>query len=185
MKRNLRKAYLISLLHLLLTLALSACGGGGGGGGSDNEEFITRGAEVEIEISERKLQVGDRLLATVSLQQVSKNGLILKIRFPSALKYTKESSYITVDGKQRNIDPLAGPKSNGTTTVLAYHLPKSFFNGEDDGKVFFQLRAASTLTAGSVEVDQDIYNPAKALEDQFNIDNPLFAAEDLMSLAVL
>ena len=177
------KNLIVSISILILCFALTSCGGGGGGGDQITPPPLV-GAHVEIALSNDTIGVGDRFRTTVTLSDVDDNGVIVKIRFPSALFYIIDSSVLTADGESMAIEPFVGPRTTSSETVMAYYFPRSAFGGSTEGELVFNFRGGSVLESGKIEVDEDIHNPDKTLPQQFSIRNPLFSAEDSKDITV-
>lgn len=169
------KKYLLSILSasLLTGLSLSGCGGGGGGGGGSSDDLAAR---VYLSVSPGVLDTGDRTTVTVLIEQVNDDGAAIKIRFPVGLKYILASSELEIDGDDRDIAPTANV-SDENNSYLVYYLRKGLV-GDGRAMLSFKLLGVDKVTKGQIEVDADLDDPAIDNQDEFSIENPLFAAED-------
>ena len=166
---------------LVLFAFLPACSGGGGGGGSG----FVGAANVSIDVSPGSIDTGDRSEVRVQISDVHPNGIILKIRFPTALTYVLNSAVLEVSGDEVDISPAVSQTDNNDN-YLVFFLPQDSFGseGEESGTVVVQLEGAEDTSSGKVEVDADVDDPLINNDVEFNISEPEFAAEDERSIEV-
>lgn len=170
------------LLILFMTCILPACGGGGGGGSSLEAEL--KGALVSIEATPKKLLIGDRTLVTVAIREVHENGVIVKLRFPSNVRYVENTSFLKVGRESVDVSPLEGPKKSGESIYIAYYFSLDSFNKDRQGILELQLRGTTAASPVDVEVDSDSHDPTKDPAEEFRIKQPFFGAEDLVRIEV-
>jgi hypothetical protein len=74
-----------------LTSVITACGGGGGGGSTSTPN--DPGA-LSLWIERGKIDSGDLCHVRVDIREPNSNGVILKIRFPTSIKYSEGSAVL-------------------------------------------------------------------------------------------
>jgi hypothetical protein len=167
-----------------------ACGGGGGGSGGSDSFFGA--ANVDVRVSPSKIDSGDRTQVQIELSDVHENGIAVKIRFPSGLRYVPGSSFLLIDSKEIDVDPTAVQTDNAEdlSYVVTYLSQNQFrrssqeYNGES-GTLIIQLEGRKAVVDGEVEVDPDVDDPAEDNSIEFDISNPEFVAESSASIEVL
>jgi len=184
------KSNALSLLFVGLSAAVSlvACGGGGGGGGSD----FVGAARVSVRSSPRQIDSGDRAQVSIELSDVHENGIALKIRFPSGLKYVASSSFLMIDERELDVTPtVSATDDKEDVTYLVFYLSQSQFrrssqeyNGES-GTLLVQLEGRDTVVDGEIEVDPDVDDPAEDNTAEFDLASPEFVSEGSASISVV
>jgi hypothetical protein len=172
----------IRTLLIAALFSLSSCGGGGGGG---NPEAPLKAARVNIEREPGSIALGDRMRVWVHISDVDVNGVIIKLRYPVALGYLKDSSTLEVSGEQVVIDPARKQSQADPYFYLIYYIPKSAFGDDDYGVLSFVVRSSQLIDDGVIEVDTDLHIPGRTPSAEFSVKNPLFAAEDQKSIEVV
>ena len=165
-------------LASLLTLSLISCGGGGGGGGS-----FVGAAEVALTVTPRTLDTGDRALVSVSIADVSEDGIALKLRYPDGLSYVPDSAFLTVDGEKRNVSPTVNTVVDEQTYLVIY-LKDSWFGENIQGDLTLEIEGLQSVKGKKVEVDADVDDPAVGNNTEFDPQNPEFTAQDSQSIEV-
>jgi hypothetical protein len=179
-----------SLMAVALCAGALACGGGGGGSGGSDSFFGA--ANVDVRVSPSKIDSGDRTQVQIELSDVHENGIAVKIRFPSGLRYVPGSSFLLIDSKEIDVDPTAVQTDNAEdlSYVVTYLSQNQFrrssqeYNGES-GTLIIQLEGRKAVVDGEVEVDPDVDDPAEDNSIEFDISNPEFVAESSASIEVL
>jgi hypothetical protein len=181
------KNRLTTILAITLGLTtLTACGGGGGG-----DEFVGA-ATVTLSVQPSQIDSGDRAQVETTLGQVHENGLAVKFRFPTGLRYVSSSAFLQVNDKNYDITPTFNAVSNeDDANYLLFYLPQKLFqtgndayNGEQ-GTLLFQLVGRSEVDEGLVEVDPDVDDPQVDNSVEFDLANPEFVAEDEAPISVV
>lgn len=178
----------LSLLPLL-TFALASCGGGGGGGG---EGDFVGAARVSISSSPREIDSGDRTLVSIRLSDVHENGIAVKIRYPSGLRYVPSTSFLMVGERELDVSPsVNATDEKEDLTYLVFYLSQSQFrrssqryNGEN-GVLTVQLEGRDTVVEGEIEVDPDVDDPAEDNAIEFDLTSPEFVSEASSSISVI
>ena len=163
----------------VITSFLTACGGGGGG--SDTNFFGA--ALVNIDATPREIDPADRTKVTVRIDQAHENGVILKVRYPSELKYVVDSAFVDSDGTKKDISPIGGEQSANRDNYLAFcFLPRDF---EDRSNKFtFELEGLSDFSKGKIEVDPDVKSTEGDDSCVFDASDPKFNGEDSIEISV-
>jgi len=161
---------------LISTTMLGACGGGGGGGGSSD---YTAAAETVISVVPGSIDPGDRSLVNVRIWDVHPDGILLQVRFPLGLSYVKNSGQFEIHSESEIKNPIKNA-SDSESTYLVFFFSGSTFGdkGKDTGTLKFEIQAKKASIEGEVEVDPVIRDLSVPAEQQFDINNPLFGAED-------
>lgn len=178
----------VPVFATIASLILSGCGGGGGGSG---ESFVGA-ATVVVRTVPNKIDSGDRTRTTIEVGSVHENGVALKVRFPSGLRYVSGSSILEIDSREIDISPTVNSVSRAESqTYLVFYLPQNLFkranepyNGES-GIVTLQLEGRSEVERGSIDVDADVDDPAENNADEFDIEDPEFISESSASIEVI
>lgn len=175
------------LLTLTLTLGSMTGCGGGGGGGSD----FAGAATVSLDVQPSQIDTGDRTQVSSQVGDVHSNGIALKYRYPTGLKYVHSTAFLTVQDKEYDISPTVNVVSNEDEAIyLIFYLPQKLFttsgqeyNGQP-GTVSFQLVGRSAVDDGLVEVDADVDDSSVDNNVEFDLANPEFVAEDQAYISV-
>jgi hypothetical protein len=170
-----------NILILLISFCLISCGGGGGG--SDPNEPATEPAFTNLVVQPTALDAGDKINITIYLQEINKDGIVVKIRVPSSVLYFNDTGFLNVDGNQQNIDPEFYQSANNFN-YLVYVLSRDQFGESNEGTVTVQFQASAAVAAGAVAVDVDFKDTSLSNAEQFDIDNPRFSAQDTVDIVV-
>lgn len=175
---TLTNRYLTSLVSILAIVGLTTgCGGGGGGS-------FEGAALVNIDASPNRIDSGDRMDVTVRFDEVNENGIILKLRYPTALSYISNTSTIEINGASRTVNPAFNAAASDGFAYLVFFLPAGVFGDTDNGVFTVSLRGVAAVADSAVEVDPDIYDPGASNASQFSLTDPLFSAEDSIKVTV-
>ncbi len=180
----------LSLAITALAAGILGCGGGGGGSGSGDSFFGA--ANVDVRVSPSKIDSGDRTQVQIELSDVHENGIAVKIRFPSGLRYVPGSSFLMIDSREIDVDPtvVITDPSEDLSYIVTYLTQNQFrrsnqeYNGES-GTLLLQLEGRKSVIDGEVEVDPDVDDPAEDNSLEFDISNPEFVAESSASIEVI
>ena len=162
----------------LLALTLPACGSGGGGGDS----FIGA-ATVNVRTSPNRIDTGDRTLVNIDVSDMHEDGILLKVRFPSALAYVPGTAFLEINGNETDISPDKNV-ADSNRRFLVFFLDRSDIDENQTGKVIFQLVGNNTVSEGNIEVDADVNDSLIADEDEFSASSPEFGEESSASIEV-
>ena len=172
-------ASLICAMTTSLSLLLG-CGSGGGGGG--NDEFVGA-AQVRVQASPAQIDTGDRTEVQITISNLHKNGIALKIRLPKGLEYVTSSSFIEVNNSDTDVSPVVN-QTKGSDIYLVYYISPDQISEKEDGTLFFELEGRDSVEDGLIEIDPDVDDPTVENTTEFNIDEPEFGAEDAASIQV-
>ncbi len=187
MRSSLFSLYLIALA---LTTPMLGCGGGGGGGGGGGE--FVGAANVSVRSTPQQIDSGDRTQVAIELSDVHENGIAVKIRFPSGLRYVPASSFLMVGERELDVSPTVNATSDEEDlTYLVFYLSQSQFrrsNQEysgESGTLMVQLEGRKTVVDGEIEVDPDVDDPAEDNSVEFDLASPEFVSEASSSISVI
>jgi len=169
-----------NILIILTSVCLLSCGGGGGSGGNEPADAA---AYINLVAQPTALDAGDKINVTVYIQEVNKDGIVLKIRVPSSVLYFNDSGYLTVNGNEQNIDPEFYQSANNLN-YLVYILSRDQFGTSNEGELRVQFQATAAVAAGTVAVDVDFDDPSIPSAQEFDVANPQFSAVDSVDIVV-
>ena len=171
-----------SLGIIALLVSMVACGGGGGSGGSGD---YVGSAEVAIDAVPHEVDTGDRIRVTINVRDVIPGGILLKLRYPTALHYVKDSANLVVSGGSVAFPPTSyAVTSDSTTAYLIFAIAPSQLGKGNEGDLVLELSAASTLNKAKIEVDPDVDDPNIPNTQEFNVADPQFTADDSVTVKV-
>jgi hypothetical protein len=185
----------LSVISLFLFVATAAatclgCGGGGGGGGGGGD--FVGAANVDVRCSPGQIDSGDRTQVDIELSNVHKNGIAVKVRFPSGLRYVSGSSFLIIGEREIDVSPTINVTSDeDDLTYVVFYLSQSQFrrsNQEysgESGTLLVQLEGRKTVVDGEIEVDPDVDDPAEDNSTEFDLANPEFVSESSASISVI
>jgi hypothetical protein len=166
------------LVALLPTLF--GCGGGGGGGG-----FIGA-ALVSVDASPRKVDPGKRVQVRVQVNEVHRDGVFLKIRYPSGFSYAVGTAILTEGSDKRTIQPAYNLLSSAEDEVyLVFNTPRPYFGADNQGELVLELNAESEVRSGKIEIDADVNDPTVPDDKEFKVANPEFDPQDSVDVTVV
>jgi hypothetical protein len=185
------KSSTISFFLIVATVAATCLGCGGGGGGGGGGDFVGA-ASVDVRCSPSQIDSGDRTQVDIELSNVHKNGIAVKVRFPSGLKYVPGSSFLLVGEREVDVSPTINVTSDEDDVIyLVFYLSQSQFrrsNQEysgESGTLLVQLEGRKTVVDGEIEVDPDVDDPAEDNATEFDLTNPEFISESSASISVI
>ena len=170
---------LVNASLICATTTLLGCGGGGGGGGSD----FVGAAQVRVQASPGQIDTGDRTEVQITISNLHKNGIALKIRFPKGLEYVGSSSFIEINNSDADVSPVVN-QAKGSDIYLVYYISPDQIGEKEEGTLFFELEGRDSVEDGLIEIDPDVDDPTIDNTAEFNIDEPEFGAEDEASIVV-
>jgi hypothetical protein len=133
----------MTVLVTLLAGLVAACGGGGSGGG----EAPNYTGDLSLWLETGKMDAGDLCHVRIDIREPNPSGVILKLRFPTSLKYSEGSAVLFAgDDGARWIDP--------STSVTI----------EKNRYVVFFLKPHPSDLGGHLAVELDVKGIKKDLE---------------------
>ncbi len=185
------RSSVITLCLGIAAFTATCIGCGGGGGGSGSGDFVGA-ANVDVRCAPGRIDSGDRTQVYIELSNVHKNGIAVKVRFPSGLKYIPSSSFLMVGERELDVSPTVNLTSDeDDVTYIVFYLSQAQFrrsNQEYSGEsatLLVQLEGRKTVVDGEIEVDPDVDDPAEDNATEFDLANPEFIAESSASISVV
>lgn len=179
------------LIFLFSSLFIISCNSGGG---DDAGPGSSGAAEVSVTTSPKTIDVQDRTMTRIRLADVNRNGIVVKIRFPSKLEYVSGTSYLKVEEEDRDVNPDVSVQ-DGSKRYLVFFFPRSYFGdvpdsededeGSETGELRLELVGRERLSSGTIEVDVDVDDPTIPNSSEFTLDNTAFQAESDASIEVV
>lgn len=163
----------------LLALTLTACGSSSDG---DSGDSFVGAALVALQISPSSIDTGDRTRVTVDISDVHDNGISLKIRFPSGLRYVASSAVLQIEDADLDVSPTVNVNSSNQTFLVFYFDSVTF--SEFSGKLTLELEGTKIVRDGEIEIDADVDDPDIGNDVEFSPDAPEFDAEESASIQV-
>ncbi len=153
--------------------ALVGCGGGGGGGDGD----FVGAANTQLTVTPTTIDTGDRILVKVHLDEIHKDGIALKLRFPTTFTYVSDSAVLTVDNNESDASPTNNAVVD-TDNYLVFYIAADDLGQNRSGELWLQLEAKEDGAESIIEVDADVDDVNIPNGSEFDASNPEFAAED-------
>ena len=160
------------LLLLSLSCLLYSCGGS-----SSDDDFVGA-AKVEISVSPDRIDSGDRLRVEIRIESVHEDGIIVKVNFPEALEYVRDSAELEVLGEEIDFSPLVNAIGEDGVFLVFFIPFDDIFDAFADGTLSFELEALEEIKDAEIAVDADVDDPLIPNQNEFDIDSPEFGAED-------
>lgn len=187
-KRHLSNIILATTLAVPVALALSSCGMGGGGGGNGSDGDQVEPAELNLVVTPPEIDSGDRMLLKITMSEIHKDGLLLKVQFPTAMHYVTGTSFLTVDGDEIDIDPAARVTTGvaeDQKSYVVYDLSHDTFGNERSAQMTLKLEGDSEVKEGAtVAVDADFNDPGLRFDQKFNALAPQFDPQDRVKIKI-
>lgn len=150
-----KKALLATATWSLIAVG-AACGGGGGGGGPQSSN--DRG-DVSLSLETSSVDSGDLFSARVEIYNPNPNGVILKIRFPTTVRYSRNSAVIFPnEHDERSISPSFEATSEGFR-YLVFLLSNDEIRYGDYSALELTLKASLPDSDALISVDIDNNDP--------------------------
>ncbi len=147
----------IFTISILLTFTGCGLGGGGGGGGASEGNP----AAVSLTVSPKKIDSGDRMTVTLSLNDIKRNeapGIIVKILHPSALRYVSESAvFSSSEDLIEDYSPTSA-QADESAYLLFFIDTSDIPENNRSAVIQFLLRGRGEVERGVIAVDLDIVN---------------------------
>ena len=176
------KTSLLSLITLASALALTGCGSSGG-----DDDFIGA-AHVSISASPTTIDTGDRTSIKITISDLHKDGILLKIYHPSAFSYVQNSASLRIEDKEYHLDPdidIASGEFVKAGRFLVFFLSHKTFGESQYGELRFELEGMSTIRSGEVGVDADVNDPLIDDSVEFEPSDPKYASEASVWITVI
>lgn len=162
----------LSTLFALISV-ITACGGGGGGGGASTPN--DPGA-LSLWIERGKIDSGDLCHVRIDIREPNSNGVVLKVRFPTSIKYSDGSAVLFAgDDGARWVDP-AFSETVDTFRYLVFFLRTR--PGDLGGHLALELdvKGIKGDRDATIAVDLDNNDPNVPDAREFDPRRPRFSA---------
>lgn len=179
--RRCQGAPIVRAAIALTTSLLTACGGGGG----DSDEQFVGAALVNIDAVPRETDPGKRVRVMARINEVHRDGVFVKIRFPDGFSYAPATSRFLYRDTERAVDPQFNVAATKEGSVyLVFNLARSLFGEDNEGMLILELNADSGVQSGSIEIDADVNDPTVPDQSEFSVENSEFDAQDDVEIEV-
>lgn len=170
------------LASIIATLSIAVgCGGGGGGGGtsSSNEP-----GDISLWLEKGAVDSGDLCRVRVDIYEPNPSGVILKLRFPTSLRYSRNSALLfPKEDDQRAITPSFEASRDGYRYVV-FFLSNDDIRYGDYSTLELNLKAGQPDRDALVAVDLDNNDPNIPDSEEFNVKRPQFAPIEELGLEI-
>jgi hypothetical protein len=175
-----KKALLATTTWSLLAVG-AACGGGGGGGGPQASN--DRG-DVSLSLETSSVDSGDLCRARVEIYNPNPSGVILKIRFPTTVRYSKSSAVLFPnEEEERPISPSFQATYEGFR-YLVFFLSNDEIRYGDYSALELNLKASLPDPAALISVDIDNNDPNIPDNQEFDDKRPQFYSVEEVELEI-
>lgn len=99
----------------------------------------------------------------------------------SSTSTASKNSYVVLAGTG-TVTPTPAPEV--PKRMLVFYIPASLFVRDGSAELKFSLRAIGLVASGKIELDIDVDNPEVSNATEFSVSDPLFEAEDALSIRV-
>jgi hypothetical protein len=167
---------------MLFALGISSCGSGGSDDNTDSD--FLGAARVSLSISPGKVDTGDRIQVNIEMSDIHPDGILLKVKYTTALRFVPESAKFIANNKNNATSPLFDLDNDDDEHFLVFVVRQNSFGTPKQGRLNFELQGVEETERAAIEIDPDVDNPLIANADEFNIEEPEFTAEDNSSVEV-
>jgi hypothetical protein len=159
----------------------AACGGGGGGGGPQSSN--DRG-DISLSLETSAVDSGDLFSARVEIYNPNPNGVILKIRFPTTIRYSRNSAVLFPNEEdERPISP-SFETMDEEFRYLVFILSNDEIRFGDYSALELNLKASLPDSSAFVSVDIDNNDPNIPDAREFDEKRPQFYAVDEVEIEI-
>jgi hypothetical protein len=159
----------------------AACGGGGGGGGPQSSN--DRG-DISLSLETSAVDSGDLFSARVEIYNPNPNGVILKIRFPTTIRYSRNSAVLFPNEEdERPISP-SFETMDEEFRYLVFILSNDEIRFGDYSALELNLKASLPDSSAFVSVDIDNNDPNIPDAREFDEKRPQFDAVDEVEIEI-
>jgi len=125
----------------------------------------------------------------VALEDLNRDGVILKVRYARSLKYQRNSAFINTDPNNGDYSQTqrfsSAEEQTGTTDrYLIFFFDRSLYRRNKELVAEFDLKALTPDAKAYVEVDLDKNDPNVPDTDEFSLERPLFSAIDTIPIII-
>lgn len=169
--RPLLHAWLLCCFPLAI---VTSCGGGGGGGSA----AANAPGDAALSVERGTVDSGDLFRVNVEMFDPNPTGVILKLRFDKAIRYSPNSALLAPGKReQARLDP-AFEVTVGDYRYLVFFISPQAINFRDYLSFGLTLKAISTNAAAPIGVDLDSNDPNVPDSREFDEKRPRFTPLD-------
>ncbi len=160
----------IAFVVVVITFVVGCGVGGGGGGGSEPNDTGSLFAQLE----RTEVDLGNFTQVFVELNAINESGVILKLRYPTSITYSKRSAVLFPgEDEQAEIFPFTEATSSGERYLVFFFYPNERKN--NDIRLAFNLKAISVDDEAFVEFGVNNNDPNVPDSSEFRVSRPLFS----------
>jgi hypothetical protein len=178
----------LSVKALLFTLSATLCLACGGGGGSSSPSPNYPGT-IYLSVERTTMDTGDMIRVRVALEDLNRDGVILKVRYARSLKYQRNSAFINTDPNNGDYSQTqrfsSAEEQTGTADrYLVFFFDRNLYRRQKELVAEFDLKALTPDEKAFIEVDLDKNDPNVPDKDEFSLERPLFSAIDTIPIVI-
>lgn len=159
----------------------AACGGGGGGGGPQSSN--DRG-DISLSLETSSVDSGDLFRARVEIYNPNPNGVILKIRFPTTIRYSRNSAVLFPNEEDERPVTPSFETTDEEFRYLVFLLSNDEIRYGDYSALELNLKASLPDRSAFVSVDIDNNDPNIPDAREFDKKRPQFDAVDEVEIEI-
>jgi len=181
MRHPTRLAIFLSVVTLVTAVLATACGGGGGGGGprSSNDP-----GEIALWLERGAVDSGDLCRVRVDVFNPNPDGVVLKFRFPTSIRYSKNSAVLFPgNDDERFISPSFETTAEDFRYVV-FMLSEDEIRYGEYSTLELNLKAIQADPDAIVAVDIDNNDPNVPDSREFDLKRPRFTAVEELGLEI-
>lgn len=135
------------------------------------------------------MDTGDMIRVRIALEDLNRDGVILKVRYARSLKYQRNSAFINTDPNngdhsQTQRFPGAEEQTGTTDRYLVFFFDRNLYRRNKELVAEFDLKAMTPDENAYVEVDLDKNDPNVPDKGEFSLNRPLFSAIDTIPITI-
>ena len=157
------------------------------GGSKHHRHDYVGAANVKISGKPTTIDTGDRTTIKINISKLHIDGILLKIHYPSSLRYVVNSAYIHVDDIDIPLDPDVDVDVINYANAghfLVFFLNRYMLDDKNYGTLHLELEGKGYVKKGEVGVDADVND--LTIDDEYEFDplNPEYSAESYINVTV-
>ena len=162
-----------AIAALSAAVLLGSCGGGGGGGSSSSPNYA---GSLSFSVEKSSLDPGDKTRVSIEVDDLNAAGAILKVHYPTALRYVNSSARLFVgQDEETGFPPYDEATLDGQRYLVFFLYPSAAI---DDSYISlqFDLKAVRSNPDAYIEVDLDNNDLQIPDSREFSPSDPRFSA---------